>query len=239
MTPFRLFKSNLHQLGLSEFRFAGLSIYDLLSECPKSEIIKYPSRSKIISQSQPCENLYLIIEGQVKLTRLNSKGQELTTDIRYKSDFFGHPIINSTKHISDENVISITTAYLWKANIKDVNNLLKIQPTLSIEIIRLLSSREISLKVKFQFASQESVQLRLAHTLMELSGGFEEKCEHGYGKHIKITQQELADMVGASRPTVSTLLNQLRSNGILNYSRDYLCVQSVEAVLEVLNSTIN
>jgi len=239
MNTFKVYIDNIEKLGLHTFKFAGLSIYDLLSQCPRSKIISYPVGYKILSQRQPCENVYLILEGQVKLTRLNSQGKELITDVRYKSDFFGRTLTDQNKYFTDENAISITTTYLWKSYVNDFNDLIFHHPALSIEMIRMLSAREASLKMKFQYASQESVEIRLAHTLRELSGRFEEKCEHGYGKHIRISQQELADMVGSSRPTVSTLLNQLRSKGVLNYNRDYLCVQSIKSVLEMLDSIIN
>lgn len=58
-------------------------------------------------------------------------------------------------------------------------------------------------------------QARLAETLRELSGGFATRCEHGFGQHVRLTQQELADLVGASRPVVSTILNTLRDKGVL------------------------
>lgn len=70
----------------------------------------------------------------------------------------------------------------------------------------------------------------MAETLRELSGGFEQRCEHGFGEHIRLTQQELADLVGATRPVVSTILNRLRDQGVLGYSRDYLCVRNIASI---------
>ncbi len=66
-------------------------------------------------------------------------------------------------------------------------------------------------------------EVRLAETLIELSGDFATRCEHGFGQHLRLTQQKLADLVGASRPVISTILNKLRDQGILGYSREYVC----------------
>ena len=49
-------------------------------------------------------------------------------------------------------------------------------------------------------------------------------------QHLRLTQQELADLVGASRSVVSSILNRLRDQGILNYNREYLCVRKFEEV---------
>jgi len=54
------------------------------------------------------------------------------------------------------------------------------------------------------------------------------------GKHIRLTQQELADLVGATRPVVSTILNRLRKQSVLEYSHEYLCVRSIETVEQLI-----
>lgn len=77
-------------------------------------------------------------------------------------------------------------------------------------------------------------EVRLVETLRELSGGFEARCEHGFGRHIRLSQQELADLVGASRPVVSTILNRLRKEGVLGYTREYVCIREIDAIERIL-----
>ena len=66
-------------------------------------------------------------------------------------------------------------------------------------------------------------EARLAEIFRELSGGVATRCKHGFGPHLRLTQQELADLVGAARPVVSTILNKLRDQGVLAYSREAHC----------------
>lgn len=47
----------------------------------------------------------------------------------------------------------------------------------------------------------------------------------GYELDIPLNQSELADLVGASRPVVSTILNKLRTQDILEYGREYICIK--------------
>jgi len=47
-------------------------------------------------------------------------------------------------------------------------------------------------------------------------------------------QQELADLVGASRPVVSTILNDFREQGILAYTREHICIIRLEALERLL-----
>ena len=59
---------------------------------------------------------------------------------------------------------------------------------------------------------------------------------HGFGQHLRLTQQELADLVGASRPVVSTILNKLRAKGVLGYNREYVCVRRIEDIENLIDT---
>ena len=50
----------------------------------------------------------------------------------------------------------------------------------------------------------------------------------------EMTQQELADLVGASRPVTSTILNRLRGKGVLGYNREYVCVRDIDAIGQLI-----
>ena len=63
--------------------------------------------------------------------------------------------------------------------------------------------------------------------LTELAKMFGIRCTHGHALEIHLTQQDLADLVGASRPVVSTIMNELRNRGKLDYTRDLICVKDV------------
>jgi hypothetical protein len=46
----------------------------------------------------------------------------------------------------------------------------------------------------------------------------------------------LADLVGASRPVVSTILNRLRDKRVLGYNREYVCVRGFEEIAKLIES---
>ncbi len=62
------------------------------------------------------------------------------------------------------------------------------------------------------------------------------RCNHGFGQHLRLTQQELAVLVGASRPVVSTILNKFRDKGVLGYNREYVCVRGIEEIAKLIDS---
>lgn len=73
-------------------------------------------------------------------------------------------------------------------------------------------------------AMTQSVEWRVIEMLVELAGTFGAKCPHGFSLEIRLTQQDIADFVGASRQVVSSILSNLCSRGLLDYTRDMICI---------------
>ncbi|PPD11989.1 MAG: Crp/Fnr family transcriptional regulator, partial [Methylocystis sp.] len=70
----------------------------------------------------------------------------------------------------------------------------------------------------------KTVAVRLIETLGELAQAFGAPCPHGYSLEIRLTQQDIADLIHASRPVVARIMNDLRRRGALDYRRDLICV---------------
>jgi CRP-like cAMP-binding protein len=116
---------------------------------------------------------------------------------------------------------------VWRAPIHEFRTLLLHYPALALEFASLLALRQRQMERRLESFVFKRTEARLAETFRELSGGFATRCEHGFGQHLRLTQQELADLVGASRPVVSTILNRLRDKGVLGYNREYVCVRRI------------
>jgi CRP-like cAMP-binding protein len=125
---------------------------------------------------------------------------------------------------------------VWRAPIEEFRQLLQHHPEASWEFVSGLARRQRQMERRLEGFAFKRVEARLAETFRELSGGFAMRCEHGFGQHLRLSQQELADLVGASRPVVSTILNRLREKGVLGYSREYVCVRRIEDIENLIDS---
>jgi len=83
--------------------------------------------------------------------------------------------------------------------------------------------------------SVEPAMGRLTRTLLELASDLGETAPRGTQITHHITQEELARMIGARRKVVSGLLNQLRSTGLISYTRRGLIVVNREALEDLLD----
>jgi CRP-like cAMP-binding protein len=214
--------------------FDGLSPQDLQRDCPTATICSFRHGSAIYHQGKRCDDLFCILDGQIKLARVNREGRELTTALMTIGECFGPALGAQGARQTLETATARGSVVVWRVAAKAFHQLLLNQPVLGSRMVEALTRRQRQMERRLECFAFKRAEARLAETLRELSGAFEPRCEHGFGTHIRLTQQELADLVGATRPVVSTILNRLRKQGVLGYSREYLCVRSIETIEQLI-----
>jgi CRP-like cAMP-binding protein len=71
------------------------------------------------------------------------------------------------------------------------------------------------------------IRARLASTLRDLICFEGQRCRHGLTIDVRLTHQDLAELVGAARPVISAELVRLRREGLISYTRCYFCVDDL------------
>lgn len=207
---------------------------DLRRDCPTARTVTIRHRGTIYRQGEPARTIFCVLDGQVTIARTNADAAALTTAVLTAGDFFGAALGGATE--SEDTARAKGVVSLWRAPIDEFRRLLQQHPDLSWEFVAMLARRQRQMERRLESFAFKRVEARLAATFRELSGGFAMRCEHGFGQHLRLSQQELADLVGASRPVVSTILNRLRDKGVLGYSREYVCVRRIEDIESLIES---
>jgi CRP/FNR family cyclic AMP-dependent transcriptional regulator len=213
---------------------AGVPADELRRDCPTARIVAIRHRGTIYRQGEPARTVFCVLEGQVTLSRISAEGATLTTAMLKAGDFFG-PALGGASESAD-TAKAKGVASVWRAPIDEFRRLLLHHPTASWELVAALGKRQREMERRVEGFAFKRVEARLAETFSDLSGGFAMRCEHGFGQHLRLSQQELADLVGASRPVVSTILNRLRDKGVLGYNREYVCVRRIEDIEDLIDS---
>jgi CRP-like cAMP-binding protein len=213
---------------------AGIPPDELRRDCPTARVVAVRHRGTIYRQGETGRNVLCVLEGQVTLAKVNAEGETLTTGVLSPGDFFG-PALSGAAEAGD-TARAKGTVSVWRAPIGEFRRLLVHHPDASWAFVEMLTRRQHQMERRVEGFAFKRVEARLAETFSELSGGFAMRCEHGFGQHLRLSQQELADLVGASRPVVSTLLNRLRARGVLGYSREYVCVRRIEDIEDLIDS---
>jgi CRP-like cAMP-binding protein len=206
----------------------------LQRDCPTSRIITVRHRGTIYRQGEPATSVFCVLNGQVTIARTTNEGSLLTTALFGAGDFFGAALSGTEKN--DDTARAKGAVSIWRAPIAEFRALLRNQPDAAWEFAAALARRQKQSERKLEGLAFKRVEVRLAETFRELSGGFAMRCEHGFGQHLRLSQQELADLVGATRPVVSTILNRLRDKGVLGYNREYVCVRRIDDIEQLIES---
>ena len=193
---------------------ASLPPADLQRDCPSARILSLRHRDTIYRQGGTNQSVFCLLKGQATLARVNQDGGVLTTAALSPGDFFGDGLDGSTE--AEDTAKAKGEALVWRAPLKEF--------------------RQRHMQRRLEGFAFKKTEARLAEAFRELSGGFATRCEHGFGQHLRLSQQELADLIGASRPVVSTILNRLREQGVVGYNREYVCVRRIEDIESLIDS---
>jgi CRP-like cAMP-binding protein len=85
----------------------------------------------------------------------------------------------------------------------------------------------------------KDVPTRLAETLLELAEDLGQPCTHGFARDVVLTQQELADLIGATRQIVNATLKEWQQQGMIVLRRHCICLADRDALRRVAASANN
>jgi CRP/FNR family cyclic AMP-dependent transcriptional regulator len=195
----------------------------LLSETDVSRLLAVRRSTSLFSQGDKADAVFFIEEGLIKLTRTDSNGGRLILSVYGPDDLVGEESLSggNDRYHAEAEALSPSTVYKvpWAA----VKRVIAGHPELSAAFLCHLLDTNLSFAQKVELLCLHDVETRILYYLEQLSK-LVKPDEEEMGYPLPITQLELADLVGATRETVSTSLNQLERRGFVKLSRRLLTV---------------
>lgn len=192
----------------------------------------HPSQSVIYRPGDPADKVYVLRRGRVRLVRVGQTGTKSVLGILRPGDLFGD-LLRPEGAILDEFAIASGEAEVWSIDNHSFQQLLESRPHLALDVIRALEERNRAMRRRLLGLTFKEVPARLADTLLVLADTHGDPCPHGGEYDLRgITQQDLADLVGASRSFVSTLINEMKRDGLLGNVGRILCIRDVRGLRE-------
>ncbi|MCG7755532.1 MAG: Crp/Fnr family transcriptional regulator [Nitrosomonas sp.] len=202
----------------------------LQKDYPSILEINVPKKTFLYRQGDRCSNLFWIKSGIVKLSHLTEQGGEITIDLVKRGDVIGCFQNNSAGQEMEETAQALSEVNYYRIAYSDFKVMMSHQAELAWYVIEEMYGRKQRVERKLRTILTQPVEIRVITTLLELAEMFGIRCTHGYTLEIHLTQQEVADLVGANRSVVSTILNDFRNRGMLDYTRDQICINDAALV---------
>ncbi|MFZ3591830.1 Crp/Fnr family transcriptional regulator [Bacillus sp. DJP31] len=220
-----------------------LSQISLLDELPMEDlqVIDEMSEMKpvkkgtlIFSPEKPIEALFFLKKGQVRLYKINQSGKQFTIDILVDGNIFGE---TSTLPLTDDDTYAeaMTESYLCIISKTEFETFIEKNPKIAIKLINILSTRLKELYSLSEKIALGDVRYRIIYLLLKLSEKTGKRKNEWQTIEMKLTHQDVANMVGSTRETTSTIMSQLKKEGFIKKTlRLAVHVDRVNEVLDEL-----
>jgi len=191
---------------------------DPLAHLPCSTIVEYKKGQNIYSQDQPSTNIYLVIEGKVKVSRMSDDGHQVMVDIYQTDEFFGESALLNLPHRAEQaTALGNTKLMTWTT--AEIEDILTKRPRLAVALLQILVQRTIDFGRRIESFSVDNIARRLARALIRFSERLGTPEADGAMRMAPFTHELLSQYVGTSREIVTHYMNQFRRQGYLRYSR--------------------
>lgn len=176
----------------------------------------------IYAQEEQAQRLFLLKRGRVYIYRLTQSGKRLALEIIEPGTFFGEmPLLGETlRNAYAETAVDSALCVMSRA---DIERVIREWPEVAFRIIEVLGQRLTLYQARLEEFAYRSVPARIAAVLLRMS------CERRDGV-VTLTHQELGDMVGAMRETVTKTLDELQRAGVVELSRGHIILRDVEGL---------
>jgi len=212
--------------------FAELS-WQELQELHRTTPRKSYRKNELISLSgEPKENIYLLKEGQVRISKMSQDGRESTVAILETGEIFGTlETVDTLLYESMVEAIEPVTVCEIQRNILD--KFLQVYPKTGGKTLKFRGGRLQQIETRASDLIFKSASVRLASLLLALSERMGELKSGAIQLPIRLSHQNLANLIGSSAETVSTLIRQFGRYGLLEQNHHYIRILDKDKLANV------
>jgi CRP-like cAMP-binding protein len=212
--------------------FGVLQRDDLHELAHKFYPVRFRKRETIFREGEPAERLFIVGEGRVKLTVSSSRGGELLVAMVGRGELFGElavidkgPRAMSARAMEDVVVFGLGADVFW--------SLIESRPPLAHRLLELMARRLRRADQTAQDLVFDDAETRLARKLLHLAETHGRPTGHVDEVRIaaRVTQEELAQMIGVSRSRANRLIQSFVGQGWLDWNDGHPILLRPEALL--------
>lgn len=189
-----------------------LTAAELRALSEQGTLKSFPKNAVIVSEGDETESLYVILSGRAKVFVADESGKEIVLGTQGPGEYFGEMVLDGGPRSA--SVMTVEPSRFVVIPKRNVRDFLRSHPEFAIRLIEKLIHRSRALTASVKNLALMDVYGRVARLLLDLA-------EDDGGTLVireKLTQQDIASRVGASREMVSKILNDLATGGYLSVS---------------------
>lgn len=214
--------SYLKQVSL----FANLADEDIRELMAAAKRRTFRAGEVIFHRDDPGQVLYMIKEGKVKICIISPDGQEISLAVFGKGECFGEfALLDGLPRSADAIAMEKVECYTLQRS--DFHNAIMKNPKIAIQVLEALTKRLRNTDNMVEDLIFLDVYGRVAKKLLELADAHGVKTDDGVRIDVRLTQQELASMVGASRESVNKVMGYFTEKDFISTDKHRITLHRI------------
>ena len=197
---------------------------DLESRC---RIRKFPAKTPIYLPADEADGVLLMQSGQAKLCGITPDGKQSILAFVDAGEMFGELALFESGE-RDEYAETVTASTIVLIPAEHMKRLVERNPSVAMGVTRLVGLRRRRIERRLKYLLFHSNRERLIHLLLELLEQYGRSTSDGIELGIKLSHQDLASIIGSTRETVTVILGELQSEGLVRTGRRKVVVRDVD-----------
>lgn len=194
--------------------FAALPIAAIEDLAQRVTVRRVAAHKTVVTQDEPGDSMFIIMSGRVKVVIFGENGREVTLSILRPGDAFGEMSLFDGEARS-ANCISLEASTLLVLSREDMLRHLTNHPRTTLNLLGEMARRLRRADESIAQLALCDVNERLVHCLVSLAREEGTEVPEGLLVRRRPTQQELANMIGSCRETISRAFNQMARDGLI------------------------
>ena len=211
-------------MGVNETRLTA----EWRMECAGLRIQVFNDGASIYRQDDELERVFVIIEGQVRLSRANRLRGDITIAFLGPDEPFGSGLTRRRHAL--ESAICRGSTEVYEVATDEFQRLIALRRDLGADLTRRLAMREQRTADRLMRVASLPVRDRIIATLLDLMTHHGTVCQHGHEIDVRVTSRELADLSASGEDQVLWVLNDLEWRRIISYTQDRVCAARLYAL---------
>ena len=212
--------------------FAGLTEQELAKIAALAQVRQYATRTVVVNQGDAALALFAIVRGRLKVASCGPDGRDTVLGIMSDGEVFGEVALIDGG-VRSATCTTVEPSELLVLDRAEFLELLEKSPTIAVKLLHVLAGRLRRLSQRSEDAAFLDVPSRLARSLLDLATRFGERRRapaSGICITLKLSQQELGDLVGATRESVNKHLSEWTRQGFLEVHGGRMIISDIDSV---------
>lgn len=189
----------------------------------------YQKGETVFTRGEDGERLFAILRGRVKVSVFSEEGREVVLAVMKPGDFFGE-IAFLDGAVRTADATAVEELEVVSVGRRDFFPILESNPPIYMKIIKVLCERLRQTNETIEDSIFLTVPARVAKTLLKLASNYGEDIDGRTRLNIKMSQQEMANLIGTSREVVNRHLRALQSDNVISMDHGHVVIEDHDAL---------